>query len=73
MQNYERALEELGRRLRELQASAYIERFRVLKNEALSIGRIRTYNYQRGTVQDHRTGKTAPLKKIMDGEIELLR
>jgi len=32
---------------------------------------IRTYHYSRQTVKDHRTGKTAPLKKFMDGKIDL--
>jgi protein subunit release factor A len=34
---------------------------------------IRTYRYKDGTVKDHRSGKTAPLKEVMRGRIELLR
>lgn len=34
---------------------------------------IRTYNYKRGTVKDHRTGKVASLKEVLDGKIDLLR
>lgn len=71
--NYNTALEELEKRLENLQLSIYIEKYRESRNKALSVGRIRTYNFQRGTVLDHRTGKIAPLKKIMDGDIELLR
>jgi len=33
---------------------------------------IRTYNYKRGTVKDHRTGKIASLKKVLEGDIGLL-
>ena len=35
--------------------------------------RIRTYNYQTDTVTDHRTGKKARLKDILDGALERLR
>lgn len=35
--------------------------------------RRRTYNYKTGVVKDHITGKTAPLQKVLDGNIELLR
>ena len=34
--------------------------------------RIRTYHSIRGEVKDHRTGKIAPLDKVLDGEIDLL-
>lgn len=50
-----------------------MDRYRELKQQALDIGRIRTYNYQRGTVLDHRTGKEAPLKEVLNGNIEILR
>lgn len=35
---------------------------------------IRTYNYDRGTVKDHRTGKIASIKDVLDkGKIGLLK
>jgi peptide chain release factor 1 len=35
---------------------------------------VRTYNFQRGTVKDHRSGKTASLKDVLEkGKIDLLR
>lgn len=34
---------------------------------------IRTYNYQRDEVIDHRTGKRANLKRVLDGDINLLK
>lgn len=35
---------------------------------------VRTYNYSRGTVKDHRSGKVAPIKEVLDkGRIDLLR
>jgi len=36
-------------------------------------GRIRTYNFQRNEVKDHRTGKIAPLNKVLDGDLDLLK
>lgn len=44
------------------------------KNEMMEkAGRIRTYNYQRNEVKDHRSGKTAPLNKVLNGNIDLLK
>lgn len=31
---------------------------------------VRTYHFKRGTVKDHRSGKTANLDKFLDGEID---
>lgn len=33
---------------------------------------VRTYNYKRGTVIDHRTGAVADLKRVMNGDVDLL-
>ena len=33
----------------------------------------RSYNYPRNEVKDHRTGKKADLKKIMNGNLDLLK
>lgn len=33
---------------------------------------IRTYNFKRGTVTDHRTGVSLPLRDCLAGKIELL-
>lgn len=71
--NYKRALEELERRLRGMQEYAVTERYRELKRKALERGGIRTYNYTNGTVIDHITGKTAKLKKVMNGNLDLLK
>lgn len=35
-------------------------------------GIIRTYNFPRNEVKDHRTGKTANLKKVLNGDLDLL-
>ena len=34
---------------------------------------IRTYDYKRKVVKDHRTGKTASLKEVLDGHLDELR
>jgi len=37
-------------------------------------GKVRTYNFARGVITDHRTGKsTRDVKKFMSGQLELLR
>jgi len=41
--------------------------------KCMETGVIRTYNYARGTVKDVRSRKTAPLKKVLNGNIDLLR
>lgn len=33
--------------------------------------RIRTYNEQRNTVKDHRSGVEAPYKKVLDGDLDM--
>lgn len=34
---------------------------------------IRTYNYKRNEVVDNRTGKRANLKKVLDGDLDLIK
>ena len=34
---------------------------------------VRTYNYKRNQVKDHRTGKTASLKRVLDGDLDAIR
>lgn len=34
---------------------------------------IRTYNYKRSEVKDHRTGKTAHLSTVLDGDLDSLK
>lgn len=71
--NYDMALERLNKRIEE---SANLKKHNKLNEERIksieSAGVIRTYNFQRNEVKDHRTGKTADLKKFLDGNIDLL-
>jgi len=73
--NRKRALRELERRLKERQqeeraAARKARRDHAVHNETV----IRTYDYKRATVTDHRTGKVASLKNVLvKGLIGLLR
>ena len=43
------------------------------RDTALPTERIRTYNFDRNEVVDHKTGKRAPLDKVLDGDLDSLR
>jgi protein subunit release factor A len=71
--NYDMALERLNKRLDQRKkvlahTQQNKERVETIKNA----GVIRTYNYARNEVKDHRSGKTANLKKFLDGSLDLL-
>jgi protein subunit release factor A len=74
-QNKKEAVKLLLQRVREC-AEKHVSKLRkarrdhAIKNET----RIRTYDYSRDLVTDHRTGKTAPIKEILDkAKLEKLR
>lgn len=48
-----------------------MEEFDIRKTE-LNLERIRTYNEQRGTVKNHRTGVVADYKSVLNGNIDLI-
>lgn len=70
-----KAMEELERRLEDAKAEKLAAERKARRDEAIKPkGNVRTYNFCRGTVKDHRTGKVAPIKEVMGkGRIELLR
>jgi protein subunit release factor A len=72
--NRKAALEELEKRIRELRLqrkAAQKKAYRDAKIHDHTI--VRTYDYSRGVVKDHKTRKTASLKNILDkGRLELL-
>jgi len=72
--NRRAALAELERRLRESkrqQQAAHKKAHRDAKIHDHTV--VRTYDFSRGVVKDHRTGKTASLKNILDkGKLGLL-
>ena len=74
-QSRRKALRELEKRVEE-----YIEDQRAMKRKdrrdrvIKERNRVRTYDYSRGVVTDHRTGKTASIKDILEkGKIGKLR
>lgn len=74
-QNKKKALRELRKRLRDLKeehkATARKER-RDKKIKETDV--VRTYDYSRGVVKDHRSGKEATIKQVVGkGNIHLLR
>lgn len=72
-QNYQRALKTLATRItifemRKRQEA--LDKFRSMQYN----GRVRTYDFTRNQVTDYRTKKsTKELKKVLDGDLELIR
>ena len=71
--NYAIALERLEVRLEESRIAAQAEETNDERKAQINKGRIRTYNYPRDEVTDHRTGKKANLTKVMNGKLDLLK
>lgn len=74
LQNEKLAMTRLLRRIEDekqrlLDENKNDQRKKLIKNK----GNLRTYNYPRNEVVDHRTGKRANLKKVMDGDLDLLK
>ena len=71
--NKDIALERLNKRIEE---RIKLFKHRKLNQEKINTlkdaGVIRTYNFPRNEVKDHRTGKTADLKKVLNGKLDLL-
>ena len=71
--NIELAHKRLVKRLQKIALDKKMEELNEKRREAIkNNGTIRTYNFQRGTVKNHRTGKTANLKKVLDGRLDLI-
>ena len=71
--NFKLAYDRLVKRLDDIEKNKKHDQLNQKRNEAIeNAGRIRTYNYERNTVKDHRTGKTADLKKVLNGNLDLL-
>ncbi len=71
--NEKTAYNRLVKRLQKIALDAKMEKLNEKRVEAIkNNGTIRTYNFQRNTVKDHRTGKTANLKKVLDGYLNLI-
>ena len=68
------AVDRLWERIKEIQKLEAQQRRNELRIRLIGCGMVlRTYNFARSEVKDHRTGKKAPLNKVMNGEINLLK
>ncbi len=71
--NIEIAYTRLTKRLQKIAYDEKLEKLNKKRKESIKKnGTIRTYNFQRNTVKDHRTGKTADLKKVLNGNLNLI-
>lgn len=73
--NKREAIRELERRLDEMRGAAKAEVRKARRDAAIKDEvRVRTYDFQRQLVYDHRTGKTASLKDVLfKGQLERVR
>lgn len=74
-QNKKKAIKLLKQKLREAVEETRKEERKARRDAAIeSCERVRTYDYSRNLVTDHRTGKTASIKDILiKGKLEKLR
>lgn len=72
MTNFETALNRLQSKLKSMNDLARHEQLNSKRQEALTTV-IRTYNFQRNEVKDHRTNKTAHLGRVLNGHLELIQ
>lgn len=73
--SYRKAMKELESRIRQAKLDRQAKEKKARRDHAIhNTERIRTYDFSRGVVTDHRTGKTASLKNILEkGRLDLLR
>ncbi len=72
VQNQSDAMSELEKRVGESEDAKYHAYVNELRKKAEARGRIRTYDFKQGLAIDHRSGKTAPIGKFLDGKVDLL-
>ena len=71
--NEKLAMERLVKRIAEKEEREKLEKQNDFRKEQIKDKKTkRTYNYPRNEVVDHETGKRANLKKVMDGNLDLL-
>lgn len=73
--NLQKAMKELDRRVQQLLADELAIRKKARRDHAIhNVETIRTYDYKRGVVKDHRSGREASIKDVVvKGKIELMR
>ena len=70
-ESYREALNNLNEKVAshfetELSRKKKVKRDNAIRNSKI----IRTYNFKRQEVKDHRTGKVVPLKRVLDGDLD---
>ena len=73
--SYRMAMKEVDKRIKEAKEAAKAAEKKERRDAAIHDHTIiRTYNFSRGLVKDHRTGKTASIKDVLGkGRLELMR
>lgn len=69
--NKKAALERLEKKLADKTKVEAATKMNAARKAAAENGRIRTYDFGRGLVTDHRSGKTADMGRFMDGKVDL--
>ena len=76
-QSYESAKSELQKRIQEIklnESSSHASQLRAnMVGSGMRADKIRTYRFQDDQVKDHRSGKIAKVKKVMNGNFDLLQ
>ena len=71
-QNKKRALTELENRVKLLEQEEKKQELQSLR-DSLFKGRVRTYDFTKGIVYDHLSGKRARVDDVMEGNLHLVR
>lgn len=66
------AFNSIEKELQNLADSEIEERINEFRKQAVEKGTIRTYDFKQGLVKNHITGKKATLKKVLNGNIDLI-
>ena len=66
------AYEEIVSKLDNEKQTEYHNKINDIRKQALSKGTIRTYDYKRSIVKNHLNGKEASLKKVMEGDLNII-
>jgi len=67
------AVDRLVKRIAQQEWYENHEKANAFRKEQLEKGVIRTYNFPRNEVKDHRTGIKANLKRVLNGALNLIR
>ena len=67
------AYEQIKKELNEIERSASEFNLNEARKKAIANGTVRTYDFKRGIVKNHLTGKEANLKKVLNGNVDLIQ